>query len=183
MKVKINNDLASKKKLTDTERRNIELRALYNFKGVSNVADPLSDPDKVHAETKKLLNMQEEHKQQNARPSLQDLIDAERAAREKPARAVQFFPKLPREPSPDELHERTRATLQHVENLRKRESQEAMEKAEKQLAESNKLQQTVGHFGKHSPGTLPELQDHQSKQESEEQQKAFQKTIRQITSG
>jgi len=171
------------KKLSESERRNIELRALYNFKGVSNVADPRVDPDKVHSETKELLNMREEHKQQNARPSLQDLIDAERAAREKPARAVQFFPKLPREPSPDELHERTRATLQHVEKLRKMESQEAMEKSEKQLAESKKLLQTVGHWNHHGPGTLEELERQQSKQEFSEGQKAFQKVIRQITSG
>lgn len=138
------------KKLSESERRNIVLGALYNFKGVSNVSDPriyagagapMDPSDKVHAETKKLLNIREEHNRQNAKPSLQDLFDEERAAREKPVVVPE------RKPSPDEVSAESQRILQAVENQRKMESQETMEKADKQLAETKKLLQTLERSG------------------------------------
>jgi hypothetical protein len=101
------------------------------------------DPDKTHAETKKLLNLREEHNQ-HARPSLQDLFDAERAAREKPVVILE------RKPSPDEVHVESHRILQTTENLRKMESQEIVEKADKQLVESKKLLETFRRSGSRS---------------------------------
>lgn len=135
------------------------------------------DPDKTHTETRKLLNIREEHNRQNARPSLQDLFDAERAAKEKPVVVPE------RKPSPDKVHAESRRILQTAENLRKMESQEAMEKADKQFAESKKLLQTVRRWEKPIKGSLAEWERTQSKELSEEQQNEYQKTIQKLKQG